>query len=131
MLTPLAQEGTPAPSTNPAAVGLGATVDDRRTSKRLDRKIGLTLTSIGSAGACDCISKNISEGGLSVHVPPEYGLSVGQRCEVMFASEGKSKAPPNLAGEMRYATVVRTEGLTDAAKPQIGASLRFDRPLFL
>ena len=132
MLTPHAPEGTPVASLDSFASGSRAAVDERRSSQRMDREIGLTLTSIGTTEAPHlCSTDNISEGGLSVQVPAEYGLSVGQRCEVMFAREGESKAPRNLAGEMRYATVVRTEVLTGAARPMVGAGLRFDRPLFL
>jgi hypothetical protein len=122
---------TPVASLDPVSSGASAVADERRSSQRIDREIGLTLTSVGSTEARLCSSSNISEGGLSVQVPPEYGLSVGQRCEVMFASEGESKAPQNLAGEMRYATVVRTEVVTGSARQMIGAGLRFDRPLFL
>lgn len=106
-------------------------VEDRRASKRADRKVTLQLKSLGCTQTHQCTTKDICEGGLFLHVPVENGLAVGQRVEVVLGDDKESSKPASFAGETHYATVVRTELLAEAARPTIGAGLRFDQPLFL
>ena len=105
-------------------------VEERRASKRADRKVTLQLKGMGCNETHLYTTKDICEGGLFLHVPMESGLAVGQRVEVVLEDETESPEPPSFAGETHYATVVRTELLAEAAKPTIGAGLRFDQPLF-
>lgn len=106
-------------------------VEERRASKRADRKVTLQLKGMGCTETHLYTTKDICEGGLFLHVPVENGLAVGQRVEVVLGDETESPRPLSFAGETHYATVVRTELLAEAAKPTIGAGLRFDQPLFL
>lgn len=108
----------------------GTAVEDRRASKRADRKVTLQLKSMGCSQTHLYTTKDICEGGLFLHVPAESGLAVGQRVEVVLGDEKESSKPANFVGETHYATVVRTELLAEAAEPTIGAGLRFDQPLF-
>jgi hypothetical protein len=49
---------------------------------------------------------------------------------VSFSKAAESPGLANLAGETLYATVIRTELLTEGARQMVGAGLRFDHPLF-
>jgi hypothetical protein len=77
-----------------------------------------------------CLTEDISESGLFVHVPASSALRVGQRIEVELqdAEAGPRSA---LSGERRFATVVRTEPVRKGPAHLIGAALCFDQPLYL
>lgn len=77
------------------------------------------------------VTEDLSEDGLFLHVPVSYGLTVGQRYEVVLGDEPGLGEPSPLCGERRYATVVRTEPVHQGAARLVGAGLRFDQPLFL
>lgn len=109
-----------------------ALVDDRRGNIRLRRKLVADILDLpGRDDGAPCITEDISEEGLLVHVPVSYGMMVGQRCEVLLRDEPGLGEPSQLCGERRYATVVRTAPLPNSPTPMVGAGLRFDQPLFL
>ena len=109
-----------------------ALADDRRTNMRLRRKMVADLLDLpGRDEIAPCITEDISEEGLLVHVPVSYGMMVGQRCEVLLRDEPGLGDPSPLCGERRYATVVRTAPISNSPTPMVGAGLRFDQPLFL
>lgn len=120
-------EGNQSSSSGVAVMDVSAVVDERRSCRRSRRDVTMNLRTMGRSDVHCCSARDISEGGLYVCVPVEYGLTVGRRVEVAFADDGES---PSFAGESYYATVVRTTRLADAAEDLIGAGLRFDRPLF-
>ncbi len=106
-------------------------VEERRAFTRLGRKLRIMLSATGWAESHGCLAEDISEGGLYLCIPASYGLTVGQRCEVGFDQEVDSPELSGVAGEICYATVVRTHVMTAGAGDLIGAALRFDRPIFL
>ena len=108
-----------------------AVADERRATTRLPWNLSLKLTGLGRTEVHRCATHDISEGGLYVRVPAKSGLAVGQRCEVLFEDNVDSAKPSSVVGEMRYATVVRTQRLTEGSTRVVGAGLRFDQPLFL
>ncbi len=110
------------------SAGLTALADDQRASHRLPKGVPMRLTGLGSLMAHECTAMNLSEGGVYVRLPADSGLCVGQRCELSFLAHAEMRA---LAGEKRYATVVRTEPVREAPTTDVGAGLRFDQPLFL
>ena len=91
----------------------------------------ITLSALGWSESQNCATQDLSESGLYVRLPAACGLSVGQRCEIGFVGNVDPAKPSSIAGEIRYATVVRTDAITPASDKQIGAGLRFDQPLFL
>ena len=109
-----------------------ALVDERRANMRLRRKMVADLLDLpGRDEIAPCVTEDISEEGLLVHVPVSYGMMVGQRCEVLLRDEPGLGEPSQLCGERRFATVVRTTPLSNSPTPMLGAGLRFDQPLFL
>jgi len=109
-----------------------ALADDRRDNPRLRRKLIAELLDIPGREECaPCVTQDISEDGLLLHVPVAYGMMVGQRCEVLLRDEPGLGDPSPLCGERRYATVVRTAPIVNSPTPMVGAGLRFDQPLFL
>jgi len=109
-----------------------ALVDDRRTNARLRRKMIADILDLpGREELAPCVTEDISEEGLLVHVPVSYGMVVGQRCEVLLRDEPGLGEPSQLCGERRFATVVRTAPIPNSPTPMLGAGLRFDQPLFL
>lgn len=106
-------------------------VEERRASTRLGRKLRIMLSATGWSKALGCIAEDISEGGLYLRIPATCGLSVGQRCEIDFGQDIESPELSGVAGEVCFATVVRTHVMTAGAGDLIGAGLRFDRPIFL
>lgn len=109
-----------------------ALADDRRENPRLRRKmIAEILDLAGREDGAPCVTEDISEDGLLLHVPVSYGMIVGQRCEVVLRDEPGLGEPSQLCGERRYATVVRTAPIVNSPTPMVGAGLRFDQPLFL
>lgn len=110
----------------------GATVEqDRRQSDRESHSVRITLSALGWAESQTCATHDLSETGLYVRLPVACGLSVGQRCEVGFEGSVDPTEPSSVAGEIRYATVIRTDAVSSASEKQIGAGLRFDQPLYL
>lgn len=108
----------------------GAVVEDRRSVVRVCCKVSVRLTAVGCCEGLACLVEDLSEDGLYVQVPAKYGMAVGKRVEVVFADEADSPAPAGLAGEICYATVIRTATLADDARHMVGAGLRFDQPLY-
>ena len=131
MPTAFNPEGVPAVSAEPVVSGTSAVVEERRASQRIRKNMPMKLAEMGCMETHHCTIENISEGGLCVRVPANASPAVGQRCELSFPHEAGSLQLSGLVGETCYATVVRTELLTDGARQVIGAGLRFDRPLFL
>ena len=107
-----------------------AVASDRRAAARQSWSLPLRLNAMGRADAHLCKSCDIAAGGVFVEVPADYGLVVGQRCEVMVLPATDDADSRLIAGETRYATVVRTERLPDSLS-NVGAGLRFDQPLYL
>ena len=105
--------------------------EDRRGADRESDEVRIVLSALGWSDPQACTTKDLSEGGLYVQLPVTCGLSVGQRCEVGFVGHEDAAKPSTIAGEIRYATVVRTDTVAPPAAHQIGAGLRFDQPLFL
>lgn len=130
MLTATKRETTPAAVADLGVLDVVPAVEERRVSTRIVRKLTVKLTARGCVEAHCGPAENISEGGLYLRVPYGYGLAVGQRCEISFATEADSPGLPHLSVGTCFATVVRTEVLTDGSTRVIGAGLRFDRPLF-
>ena len=114
----------PAPTTT-------ALAENRRTAERVRKSLSVKLTGMGWTKGQSCVAEDIGEGGIYVRLPANSGLSVGQRCALMFPEGLTPPQLSTLAGETVYATVVRTELLAEGAKQLVGAGLRFDRPLFL
>lgn len=123
MLTP---EGAQARPIGDFASVANAT-DERRADERRPRKFAMKLTAMGNSVSHDCMSVNVSEGGCFTNLPADAGFMVGQRCELEFIPAGGQANASHLAGEICYATVVRTESVSG---PAIGTGLRFDQPLF-
>ena len=105
--------------------------EDRRYGSRLPSSVPIKLSVLGWNECQSCTTVDLSEGGLYVRLPRTCGLSVGQRCEVEFGGPADAHELSGVAGEIRYATVVRTDALPSSSGDQIGAGLRFDQPLFL
>lgn len=106
------------------------TTDERRTDERQPRQFAMRLTAMGESASHDCTCVNVSEGGCFTQLPADAGLMVGQRCELEFIPAAGHADASHLAGEICYATVVRTESVTGPTGPAIGTGLRFDQPLF-
>ncbi len=66
-----------------------------------------------------------------MRAPLEHGLSVGQRCEVVFSEARETPGLSSFVGETLYATVVRTTVIADGSHQLLGVGMRFDQPLFL
>ncbi len=119
---------------NPLSAALcdsGTAVDERRSATRTCGKVSVSLTAMGCPQGLHCPVEDLSENGLYVRVPAEYGLAVGKRVEVTFANQPDSPSPAALDGETCYATVIRTAALAEESSDMVGAGLRFDQPLFL
>ena len=106
----------------------GALAEEQRASPRKRKGVPVRLTGVRGTLSLECTAEDISEGGVYVRVPVNSGLSVGQRCELNFLAHAESGA---LAGEKRYATVVRTKPIKDPTITAVGAGLRFDQPVYL
>ncbi len=106
-------------------------IDERRIAVRQKESFFAVLRPMGQESAHRCAIGDIGEGGLFVRVPLSYGLSVGQRCEVLFSASDDSVSKPCPTDEPCYATIVRTEVLIEGSMRSLGAGLRFDQPLFL
>jgi hypothetical protein len=103
--------------------------DDRRCAPRKSPDVAAQLRLMGVTESQACDVADISEGGLFVFVPLAYGLNVGQRCEVQLSARNPAARCPT--DDICYATVVRTEMVSDDSGRFLGAGLRFDQPLFL
>ena len=114
-----------------SAHGATAAVEDRREANRESQSVRITLSARGWSESQTCATQDLSETGLYVRLPANCRLSVGQRCEVGFEGSADPSKPSCVAGEIRYATVIRTDAIAPASAKQIGAGLRFDQPLFL
>ncbi len=105
--------------------------DERRLAPRVRRRLIANVVGLGVDRIGECLTNDISEGGLYVQAPSAAGLRVGQRCEVVLSDEPGIGDPSPVNGERRYATVIRTEPIQRGASTFVGAGLRFDQPLFL
>ncbi len=105
--------------------------DEKRSSDRSRRDLVARLIALGGAAPVECVSDNISEGGIHVRIPAGATLQVGQRYEVMLAEMTDSLDQENLAGEGCYATCVRTAQPVEGSTALNVAGLRFDQPLLL
>jgi len=105
-------------------------IDEKRIAARESHRFRMRLTALGSSTSLSCVSDNVSEGGCYMYLPANAGLHVGQRCELEFTPEGADHAAAHVAGEICYATVVRTETVARPTGSTIGTGLRFDQPLF-
>ena len=126
MLTP--NDGTPPISDSVATIERA--IDEQRLADRDSHRLPMRLTALGCATSLACVSENISEGGCFTHLPSDAGLVVGQRCEIEFTPDPSDTAAADLAGEVRYATVIRTGAVIRKGGAMIGTGLRFDQPLF-
>ncbi|MCP4592179.1 MAG: hypothetical protein GY842_15710 [bacterium] len=74
---------------------------------------------------------NLSEGGLHLTAPIGFGMAVGQRYEVLLGQPDTGNDP--LAGEVCYATVVRTRIVLDSSGDgdRLGVGMCFDAPIAL
>jgi len=98
----------------------------RREVPRFRWAVPLRLTRTGRADGRVCRSCDFGAGGLFLEVPQSWGLAVGER---RILDGGEAPDARALAGETHYATVIRTTPGADRA--EMGAGLRFDRPLCL
>lgn len=105
-------------------------VEERRTTARLTQRLEIELTGMGYSEGYRCVAEDVSETGILLHSPAEYGLAVGQRCEIRFADCGGSPKLSALKNETCFATVVRTTHQPSVEGSTIEAGLRFDHPLF-
>ncbi|MCH7808487.1 MAG: PilZ domain-containing protein [Planctomycetes bacterium] len=105
-----------------------AVLDERRNAPRIPHQASARLVGWGNAGAVACTVRDITEGGLYVHVRCDSNLRVGDRYEVAVDD---AQALYGALSEGCYATVVRTELLADGDGKMLGAGLRFDRPIVL
>ncbi len=105
--------------------------DERRAVPRFRQRMIANVIGLGHVEVQQCVTEDISESGLLVHVPASYGLCVGQRLEVELQDMADVGTRSALSGERRYATVVRTEPVSKGAAHLVGAGLRFDQPLFI
>lgn len=119
-----------ATSSSTSVAAIEEAIDEKRVASREPHRFSMRLTALGSTTSLSCVCENVSEGGCFTRLPANSGLYVGQRCELEFAPEGADQATAKLAGEICYATVVRTETVARAAGTTIGTGLRFDQPLF-
>jgi len=127
MLTP---KGAPARPLDDFA-SMVNTTEERRADERHPRQFAMRLTAMGDSASHDCTSVNVSEGGCFTTLPADAGFTVGQRCELEFVPAGGQVDASHLAGEICYATVVRTESVSGPTGPAIGTGLRFDQPLLV
>lgn len=123
--------GFPTGSFQPDAGGASAVIDERRNAPRLHESLPMRLTGVGCSKEHGCTTTDIGESGLYVKMAGDCGVDVGQRCELHFPEETKGSQLSEVAGESRYATVVRTELLKHGADKLVGVGLRFDRPMYL
>ena len=105
-----------------------AVLDERRNGPRISHKAAGQLVGWGNAGAVPCTVRDITQGGLYVHVRGESNLRVGDRYEVAVDD---ARTLSGSLSEGCYATVVRTELLPDGDGHMLGAGLRFDQPIVL
>lgn len=131
MLTTSDHEASTAALSAPVLPGSSSTADDRRGANRAAKNVQITLSALGWTERQTCMTDDLSEGGLFVRVPVACGLAVGQRCEVGFGDVADGVGLSSVAGEIRYATVIRTHAVPQDTGDLIGAGLRFDQPLFL
>ena len=117
-------------SSSTTVAAIEKAIDEKRVAAREPHRFPMRLTALGSSTSLSCFCENVSEGGCFTHLPPSSGLYVGQRCELEFTPEGSDQAAAHLAGEVCYATVVRTETIAKTAGTTVGTGLRFDQPLF-
>lgn len=108
-----------------------AAVDERRAAERRRMCVPVHVLTLGCQAALQCQADDISEAGIFVRAPQSAGLRVGQRCEVNFEEHADAPQLSCLVGGTWFATVVRTEQVTEGAAEHVGAGLRFDQPLFL
>jgi hypothetical protein len=118
-------------STNEDHIAAQLLSDERREGSR--RSVTLQAKLVGPFGeqAFTCDAENLAEAGLHIRIPVESGLCVGQRYEVRFEAGTLGDTLSHLAGESRFATVVRTEPSRFPDSQEMGVGLRFDQPLFL
>jgi len=117
-------------SSSQGVAAIEQAIDEKRIAAREPHRFSMRLTALGSTDSLRCVSENVSEGGCFMHLPADAGLYVGQRCELEFTPESPDHAGAHLAGEVCYATVVRTETVTLPTGTTVGTGLRFDQPLF-
>jgi len=108
----------------------GITVEERRTSMRLPKRMIARLQGAGRNEVQCCTTEDVSEGGLYLCVPCEVGLCVGQRCELVLVEDDASDSSA-LTDEPIFATVMRTNVVVQGGRRLIGAGMRFDQPLYL
>ena len=111
--------------------GSPALTEDRRGAVRLAVDLAAKLAPLRPGNELTCAADNVSAGGAHLRAPVAAGLTVGQRLEVGFDPGAENARQVNLAGESRYATVVRTEPRRYQSESLVGVGLRFDQPLFL
>ena len=116
----------------PVAADEAILVEERRASGRIHAKLPANLNGVGLTGTLRCTATDIGAGGMYVRAPAASGLAVGQRYEVMPSGpEAETSQLARFIGEGCYATVVRTERLTNPGEPVVGGGLRFDQPLVM
>lgn len=99
--------------------------EDRRVAPRVPRRVEATLCAMGDADPLCCITEDISEGGICVHVPAPSVPRIGQRFGVTLCDSEHCTAQFD-AG---YATVVRTTRVAGADN-RVLIGLRFDQPVY-
>jgi len=119
----------PEPVSRPRA--LAGFSDEKRTGPRFRQRMVANVIGPDYGEAQQCLTEDISESGLFVHVPASTALRVGQRIEVELQDVVDGGPRSALCGERRFATVVRTEPVRKGPAPMVGAALCFDQPLYL
>lgn len=102
--------------------------EDRRAAVRQERAVTVHLLRDDGALIGPCRTNNVSLHGLHLTVPVGYGVAVGQRYEVRInAGDGPSHDVVDTA----YATIVRTQVVTDGDHHCVHVGLRLDQPVYL
>ncbi|HNQ24242.1 MAG TPA: PilZ domain-containing protein [Phycisphaerae bacterium] len=100
-------------------------------SQRRNVVVAAKLLGTGAGTPVLCAADNISEGGIHVQVSQRFAVALGERIEVVLDPGPDAPHLAHLRGEIRFATVVRTEPQRDTLPPGVGLGLRFDQPLYL
>ena len=121
---------TPESLENAAVVDMpnAGVAQEQRSSTRISSPTNAQLVGWGGCDPIPCVIENLAEGGMFVHANDVPELCVGRRYEVIVDTESKTNLV-DLIGEGCYATVIRTQVVSNEGSTKIGAGLRFDQPL--
>ncbi len=102
--------------------------EERRKHYRLKLHLPIEVSSQDKDKRLSRITSNISAGGIYFSSPPNYTFAPGEKLNVKIVMP-KTSAAKNHNLFDTYATVVRTEPITNSSIKRMGVACKFDRPL--